>query len=51
MITAIVVHKNDGLPGEGFFALAKVLGRDVSDKLKCWTTEVARVFGDFAQKK
>jgi hypothetical protein len=27
MITAIVVHKSDGLPGEGFFMLAKALAR------------------------
>jgi hypothetical protein len=44
MITAIVVHKSDRLPGDGFFALAKTLGRDISDKLECWSKEVARVF-------
>jgi hypothetical protein len=47
MITAIVVHKTDRLPGGGFFVLAQHLGRDVSDRLRCWSMEVERVFSDF----
>ncbi len=47
MITAIVVHKADGLPGGGFFVLAQDLGRKVSDQLSFWSKEVERVFTDF----
>jgi len=47
MITAIVVHKSDGHPGRGFFALARELGRNVDDPEKCWAEEVARVFADW----
>lgn len=44
MITAIVVHKTDGLPGIGFYRLAKSLGRNISDPELCWANEVKRVF-------
>jgi len=47
MITAIVVHKSDHLPGGGFFELAGQLGRDVSDRLGFWSAEVNRVFADW----
>jgi|SRR5581483_386411 len=49
MITALVVHKHDQRPGNGFFVLAKRLGRNVSDLEECWTHEVARVFQQFAR--
>jgi hypothetical protein len=39
MLSALVVHKDDGMPGEGFFDLAQTLGRDVSDKIRCWSQE------------
>lgn len=44
MLTVIVVHKDgDMQPGPGFFELAKSLGRDTSDLLQCWITELKRV--------
>ena len=44
MISALVVHKmGDMQPGTGFFELAKRLGKDTSDILACWITEVKRV--------
>jgi hypothetical protein len=44
MLTVIVVHKvGDMQPGPGFFDLAKELGRDTSDILKCWVEELKRV--------
>ncbi|MBA7601190.1 hypothetical protein ES703_08257 [subsurface metagenome] len=44
MLTVIVVHKRgDMQPGPGFFELAKELGRDTSDILKCWVDELKRV--------
>jgi len=44
MITALVIYKvGDQLPGPGFFELARKLGRDVTDRVKCWSNEVKRV--------
>jgi hypothetical protein len=41
MLTVIVVHKDgDMQPGPGFFELAKKLGRDTSDILRCWVDEL-----------
>jgi hypothetical protein len=39
MISALVVRQEDGLPGQGFFDLARELGRDVSDRIRCWNDE------------
>jgi hypothetical protein len=44
MLSVIVVHKDgDMQPGPGFFGMAKELGRDTSDILKCWIEELKRV--------
>lgn len=44
MLSVIVVHKlGDMQPGKGFFELAQHLGRDASDLLACWVTELHRV--------
>lgn len=44
MLSVIVVHKfGDMQPGPGFFELAKQLGRDTSDILKCWIEELKKV--------
>jgi hypothetical protein len=44
MLSVVVVHKNgDMQPGPGFFELAKELGRDTSDILKCWVEELKKV--------
>lgn len=39
LISALVVRQEDGLPGQGFFDLARDLGRDVSDKIRCYSEE------------
>jgi hypothetical protein len=40
MLSVIVVHKHgDMQPGKGFYHLAKSIGRDVTDELKCWVDE------------
>lgn len=45
LLSVLVVHKSgDMQPGEGFFELAKALGRDTSDVLKTWISEVQRVY-------
>jgi molybdopterin synthase catalytic subunit len=44
MLSVIVVHKaGDMQPGPGFFELAKQLGRNTSDILKCWVEELKKV--------
>ncbi len=45
MLTAIVVHRQDNIPGHGFFELAKHLGRlrEGDDELAFFCREVARV--------
>jgi hypothetical protein len=46
MLSALVVHKTGDMePGQGFFHYAEVLGRDISDKTKCWIREVKKVYG------
>jgi hypothetical protein len=44
MLTVVVVHKHgDMQPGPGFFELAKHLGRDTRDILRCWVEELHKV--------
>jgi len=50
MLSVIVVHKyGDMQPGEGFFDLAKDLGRDTSDILECWIAELKRVWAHWSK--
>ena len=55
MLSAIVVHKNDDMfPGDGFFELAKCLGRDVQNKLsreKAGILEMNKIHDRYANKK
>jgi hypothetical protein len=45
LLSVLVVHKTgDMQPGHGFFELAEALGRDTSDVLKAWISEVQRVY-------
>ncbi len=51
MLTAVVVHKDgDMQPGPGFFELAKTLGRDTSNILKCWVNELHAVHAVWSRK-
>lgn len=43
MLFAVVVHVDDGIPGAGFFILAKSLGRNIIDKDKFWLKELSDV--------
>ncbi len=43
MLSVLIVHKHDGMPGPGFFELAQRLGRDVRDKERCWSDEARLV--------
>ncbi|HTE52172.1 MAG TPA: hypothetical protein VK698_15065 [Kofleriaceae bacterium] len=52
MLSAIVVHKvGDQEPGHGFFDLAAQLGRDIRDRLRCWTDEVKLAHDVWANRK
>ncbi|MEJ5375822.1 MAG: hypothetical protein WHX93_04530 [bacterium] len=51
MLTVIVVHKSGDMQlGPGFFELAKELGRDTSDILKCWVDELKKVHAYWASQ-
>lgn len=43
MLSVVVVRKDTRLPGEGFYRLARKLGRDVSDRKRCWEIEFEKV--------
>ncbi len=43
MLSVLVVRREDGMPGQGFFDLAKRLGRDVTNRERCWSEEAALV--------
>jgi len=47
MLSAVVVHKDDNLPGKGFFELGRILGRDISEKEEFWVDEVKRVYSSW----
>jgi hypothetical protein len=52
MLTAIVVHKQDNVPGHGFFELARHLGllSAGQDELAFFCREVARVHSTWASE-
>lgn len=43
LLTAVVVPKHDGFPGDGFFELAEELGRSSDDREACWIAEMERL--------
>jgi len=52
ILTAIVVHKTgDMQPGPGFFDLAKRLGRNTKDLLRCWINEAKLVHSYWEKQK
>jgi hypothetical protein len=51
LTTVVVVHKNgDMQPGPGFFELAKSRGRDTSDILGCWVSELHKVHAVWSKR-
>ncbi len=44
LLSALVVRKEDGMPGQGFFDVARELGRDVKDQTRFWTEELKLIF-------
>lgn len=44
LLTVVVVHKTgDKIPGPGFFKMAQSRGRDTSDRVEFWISELQRV--------
>jgi len=51
MLSVVVVHKvGDMQPGPGFFELAEFLGRNTSDILSCWISELKKVHAVWSDK-
>jgi hypothetical protein len=51
MLSVVVVHKlGDMEPGPGFYELAKLLGRNTSDKLKFWVDELHKVHAIWSKR-
>ena len=44
MMASLVVRKDTGIPGNGYFGHAGSLGRDVADREAFWRSEVERVW-------
>jgi hypothetical protein len=43
LLSALVVHSQDGRPGVGFYDGAANWGRDVTDRDRCWTQEIEKL--------
>lgn len=48
MLASLVVSKATGIPGEGYFAFARELGRDTVRRESFWREEVERVYAAYA---
>jgi hypothetical protein len=52
LLTAVVIHRQDNIPGEGFFKIAKEFGRfDGGDKLRFWIDALNEVHDCWARKE
>ena len=50
MLSVVVVHRaGDQMPGDGFFTLARRLGRPLHDREQLWVSEVAKVHASYRQ--
>lgn len=47
VLASLVVRRDTGMPGEGYFAHAAKLGRDVSDREGFWRSEAERVWAAY----
>lgn len=55
LLSALVVYEHDQVPGPGFFAMARALGRQFEDnklgRLEFWQAETRRVFEQWRDKR
>jgi hypothetical protein len=47
VLASLVVRRDTGMPGEGYFRYASSLGADVSDRRDFWESEAERVYAAF----
>ncbi len=50
MLSAVVVNKETGKPGKGFFQYASELRRDVRDEETFWIQEISQVYDSWDPK-
>lgn len=50
MLSALVVLADEGIPGSGFFELAELLGRDITDRDAMWVHEIAALYDMWHQQ-
>lgn len=50
MIGSLVVKKDTGIPGAGYFRVARDLGHDVGDERAFWQAEVENVYTFWAEE-
>lgn len=50
LLSAVVVHAEDALPGKGFFELASSLGRDVKNERQCRAEALRQVHHEYATR-
>lgn len=48
VLASLVVRRDTGMPGEGYFAHAAKRGRDITDREAFWRAEADRVWGAYA---
>lgn len=51
MLASLVVRKDTGMPGDGFFGHADRLGRDAAQRRAFWEHEVERVYDVYSSGK
>jgi hypothetical protein len=51
LLSALVVNKETGMPGQGFFDVARELGRNAADPMRLWTDEIKFVFSKWRQAR
>jgi hypothetical protein len=49
VLASLVVRRDTGMPGEGYFRYASSVGADVSDRREFWEMEAERVYSAFAE--
>jgi hypothetical protein len=49
MMASLVVRKDTGLPGDGYFRHAGRLGRDISDRESFWRSEAQHVWAAYGE--
>ena len=49
MLASLVVRKDTGMPGDGYFGHADKLGRETAERRAFWEKEVQRIYREYAR--